>query len=144
VISVPLWYCTHNNVTWHGTPTPVCASLLGALHTNTPHTCTPRIIHIHTYYTHTHTHTTLLLFNLCTLHIHTQICYLYSFFGGFGFQFGSGGQDHHNRDIPRGGTIYMDLVVSLEDMYNGNFVEVSAYTVDHPNGSIMMEYLLHL
>ncbi|XP_065886893.1 dnaJ homolog subfamily B member 11-like [Dysidea avara] len=50
-----------------------------------------------------------------------------SFFGGFGFQFGSGGHDHHNRDIPRGGTIYMDLVVSLEDMYNGNFIEVARY-----------------
>jgi len=71
-------------------------------------------------YTHTHTH--------AHTHIHSNqppFQPISSFFGGFGFQFGGGGQDHHNRDIPRGGTIYMDLVVSLEDMYNGNFIEVS-------------------
>ena len=58
------------------------------------------------------------------LFIEYRLFSCFSFFGGFGFQFSSGGQDHHNREIPRGGTIYMDLVVSLEDMYNGNFVEV--------------------
>lgn len=45
-----------------------------------------------------------------------------TFFGNFGFGFGNqGGQ----REIPRGGTITMDIHVSLEDLYKGSFIEVS-------------------
>lgn len=51
-----------------------------------------------------------------------------SFFGGFGgFHFHFGGDDGGHREIPRGGTIHMDMEVSLEDLYNGKFIEV--YTV---------------
>lgn len=45
-----------------------------------------------------------------------------SFFGDFGF-FGGGGQE--TRDTPKGATITMDLFVTLEELYNGNFIEVS-------------------
>lgn len=45
-----------------------------------------------------------------------------SFFGDFGFSFGN--EDRGPRDTPRGGTITMDLFVSLEELYNGNFIEV--------------------
>lgn len=46
-----------------------------------------------------------------------------SFFGDFGFNFG--GDDRRPRDTPKGGTIVMDLYVTLEELYTGNFVEVS-------------------
>lgn len=46
-----------------------------------------------------------------------------SFFGDFGFSFG--GEDRGPRDTPKGGTITMDLFVSLEELYSGNFIEVS-------------------
>ena len=50
-----------------------------------------------------------------------------SFFGGFGgFHFGSTDHSHGRREIPRGADINMDLFVSLEELYNGNFVEVRA------------------
>lgn len=45
-----------------------------------------------------------------------------SFFGDFGFSFG--GEDRGPRDTPKGGTITMDLFVTLEELYNGNFIEV--------------------
>lgn len=45
-----------------------------------------------------------------------------SFFGDFGFSFG--GEERGPRETPKGGTITMDLFVSLEELYNGNFVEV--------------------
>lgn len=45
-----------------------------------------------------------------------------SFFGDFGFGFG--GDERGPRDTPKGGTITMDLFVSLEELYSGNFVEV--------------------
>lgn len=45
-----------------------------------------------------------------------------SFFGDFGF-FG-GGQRQGEREVPKGGDVVMDLFVSLEEMYNGNFIEV--------------------
>lgn len=49
-----------------------------------------------------------------------------SFFGGgFGFNFG-GNQEAH-REIPRGGTITMEMQVSLEDLYTGNFIEMARY-----------------
>lgn len=47
-----------------------------------------------------------------------------SFFGDFGFNFG--GDDRRPRDTPKGGTLVMDLYVTLEELYTGNFVEVSA------------------
>lgn len=46
-----------------------------------------------------------------------------SFFGDFGFGFGD---ERGSRDTPKGGTIVMDLFVSLEELYTGNFVEVSS------------------
>ncbi|XP_020626187.1 dnaJ homolog subfamily B member 11-like [Orbicella faveolata] len=45
-----------------------------------------------------------------------------SFFGGFGFNFESG--HSHHREVPRGSDIQMDLEVTLEELYNGNFIEV--------------------
>jgi DnaJ family protein B protein 11 len=48
-----------------------------------------------------------------------------SFFGdmGFGFNFGGQGQ-HGEREVPRGADITMDIWVTLEELYSGNFVEV--------------------
>lgn len=46
-----------------------------------------------------------------------------SFFGGFNFHFG--GSDHsHKRDTPKGADIVMDLDVTLEELYSGEFIEV--------------------
>lgn len=45
-----------------------------------------------------------------------------SFFGDFGFHFGNSDNRH---EVRRGANIVMDLYVSLEELYNGNFVEVS-------------------
>ena len=46
-----------------------------------------------------------------------------SFFGGFNFHFG--GSDHsHRRDTPKGADIVMDLDVTLEELYTGEFIEV--------------------
>ncbi|XP_025098453.1 dnaJ homolog subfamily B member 11-like [Pomacea canaliculata] len=50
-----------------------------------------------------------------------------SFFGGFGFDFGFGGGRESSREIPRGGDIIMDLDVTLEELYSGDFVEVLRY-----------------
>lgn len=47
-----------------------------------------------------------------------------SFFGDFGF-FGGGGGGSETRETPKGANVVMDLYVSLEELYNGNFVEVS-------------------
>lgn len=49
-----------------------------------------------------------------------------SFFGDFGF-FTSSSRTG-TREIPRGADIIMDLWVSLEDLYSGNFVEVLLLT----------------
>ncbi|RXN28947.1 dnaJ -like protein [Labeo rohita] len=46
-----------------------------------------------------------------------------SFFGDFGFMFG-GNRQPAGRDIPRGNDIVLDLEVTLEEVYSGNFVEV--------------------
>ncbi|XP_031623165.1 dnaJ homolog shv [Contarinia nasturtii] len=46
-----------------------------------------------------------------------------SFFGDFGFSFG--GEDRGPRDTPKGGTITMDLFVTLEELYSGNFIEIT-------------------
>ena len=64
------------------------------------------------------------------------VLFFRSFFGGFGgfrFNFGGDGGGGH-REIPRGGTIHMDMEVSLEDLYIGRFIEVcfsSCYDVMH-------------
>lgn len=48
-----------------------------------------------------------------------------SFFGDF-FHFGEGGsRDEGHNHVPRGGDLVMDLYVTLEEVYNGNFIEVS-------------------
>lgn len=49
-----------------------------------------------------------------------------SFFGDFGFHFGS--DNSHSHDTPRGANIVIDLYVTLEELYSGNFVEVSLPT----------------
>ncbi|CAF1956053.1 unnamed protein product [Rotaria magnacalcarata] len=46
-----------------------------------------------------------------------------SFFGDF-FNFGGGSRDDGQKHIPRGGDLVMDLYVTLEEVYNGNFIEV--------------------
>lgn len=48
-----------------------------------------------------------------------------SFFGDFDFHFGGG--ESRQQEIPRGSNIVMDLYVTLEELYSGNFVEV--YTI---------------
>lgn len=45
-----------------------------------------------------------------------------SFFGDFGFGFGNE-QQHH--ETPKGGNVIMDLYVTLEELYSGNFVQVT-------------------
>lgn len=45
-----------------------------------------------------------------------------SFFGDFGFHFGGEQQQQH--DTPRGADVIMELTISLEELYNGNFIEV--------------------
>ncbi len=78
-----------------------------------------------------------------SLHIHTvcdysdiQICVCLfvfsSFFGDFGFMFG-GNRQPASRDIPRGNDIVLDLEVTLEEVYSGNFVEVSFFFVLDPS-----------
>ncbi|XP_041724665.1 dnaJ homolog subfamily B member 11 isoform X1 [Coregonus clupeaformis] len=47
-----------------------------------------------------------------------------SFFGDFGFSFGGNRQGQQDRNIPRGNDIVLDLEVTLEEVYSGNFVEV--------------------
>ncbi|CAF4646883.1 unnamed protein product [Rotaria socialis] len=46
-----------------------------------------------------------------------------SFFGDF-FNFGGGSRDDGQKHIPRGGDLVMDLYVTLEEVYSGNFIEV--------------------
>ncbi|KAL4217051.1 DnaJ subfamily B member 11 [Mactra antiquata] len=47
-----------------------------------------------------------------------------SFFGDFSF-FGGGGRQDNER--PRGGDVFVDLEVTLEELYSGNFIEVLRY-----------------
>ncbi|ODM93470.1 DnaJ subfamily B member 11 [Orchesella cincta] len=46
-----------------------------------------------------------------------------SFFGDFGF-FGGGGNER-NKEVMKGADVVMDLHVSLEELYTGNFVEIT-------------------
>jgi len=49
-----------------------------------------------------------------------------SFFGDFGFDFfGNGGGQRGEREVARGADIVMELWVSLEELYVGNFVELT-------------------
>lgn len=48
-----------------------------------------------------------------------------SFFGDFGFDFFGGERQRGEREVPRGADIVMDLWVSLEELYVGNFVELT-------------------
>jgi len=52
----------------------------------------------------------------------SALFYVFSFFGDFGFGFGT--QQQHEREIPRGGDVALDLDVTLEELYVGNFIEV--------------------
>lgn len=52
-----------------------------------------------------------------------------SFFGDFGFNFFNGEQ-RGEREVARGADIVMDLWVSLEELYVGNFVEVIMSTCE--------------
>jgi DnaJ family protein B protein 11 len=51
---------------------------------------------------------------------------MFSFFGDFGFfdGFGGGRGRGEERETPKGGDVVMDLWVTLEELYSGNFVEV--------------------
>jgi DnaJ homolog subfamily B member 11 len=53
-----------------------------------------------------------------------------SFFGDFGFNFFGGENPHGDREAPRGANIVMDLWVTLEELYVGNFVEVLTETMN--------------
>ena len=53
-----------------------------------------------------------------------------SFFGDF-FHFGSSNDHGDQKEIPRGGTISMDIFVTLEELYNGNFIEVINLSLIH-------------
>ncbi|KAL5005603.1 hypothetical protein ScPMuIL_016761 [Solemya velum] len=48
-----------------------------------------------------------------------------SFFGDFSF-FG-GGMKEQNQELPRGGDVVIDMEVTLEELYSGEFVEVVRY-----------------
>ena len=48
-----------------------------------------------------------------------------SFFGDFGFGFGGG---ERTKEVSRGADIVMDLYVTLEELYSGNFVEVCEFS----------------
>lgn len=50
-----------------------------------------------------------------------------SFFGDFGFGFGGGGHSRE-REVAKGGDVTMDMLVTLEELYVGNFVEVIVYS----------------
>ena len=51
----------------------------------------------------------------------------FSFFGDFSF-FGGGGRNNE-QEIPKGGDITVDLDVTLEELYTGNFVEVNVKVI---------------
>lgn len=50
-----------------------------------------------------------------------------SFFGDFNFHFGDSHQNQH--EIPRGSNVIMDLHVTLEELYSGNFIEVNFFSL---------------
>ena len=50
------------------------------------------------------------------------ICF--SFFGDFGF-----GGGEQRREVQKGGDVIIDLEVSLEELYTGNFIEVNTFRI---------------
>ena len=56
-------------------------------------------------------------------------------FGGFGFQFGTAG-NQGPREIPRGATVTIDLDVTMEDLYNGNVIQVRILCVCVGGGGV--------
>lgn len=48
---------------------------------------------------------------------------MFSFFGDF-FSFGGGSRDDGHGQVPRGGDVVIDIQVTLEEVYNGNFIDV--------------------
>lgn len=48
-----------------------------------------------------------------------------SFFGDFGFGFGGGAGGH--QEVARGGDVVLEVDATLEELYNGNFIEVVRY-----------------
>lgn len=61
------------------------------------------------------------VYNVYVLTIFLSFVWFFSFFGGFDFGFGDNNRD---REIPKGGDVTMNLDVTLEELYNGNFIEV--------------------
>ncbi|XP_076647394.1 dnaJ heat shock protein family member shriveled [Halictus rubicundus] len=47
-----------------------------------------------------------------------------SFFGDFGFHFG-GESQQQQQEVPKGSNIVMDLMVTLEELYSGSFIEIT-------------------
>ena len=68
-------------------------------------------------------------------------CVCFSFFGDFGFGFGS--QQHHEREIPRGGDVALDLDITLEELYVGNFIEVYSMKCFSVNTSLLNCITVH-
>ncbi|XP_076749714.1 dnaJ heat shock protein family member shriveled [Xylocopa sonorina] len=46
-----------------------------------------------------------------------------SFFGDFGFHFG--GESHNQHETLKGSNVVVDLAVTLEELYSGNFIEIT-------------------
>ncbi|XP_072743677.1 dnaJ homolog shv [Anoplolepis gracilipes] len=46
-----------------------------------------------------------------------------SFFGDFSFHFG--GESQHHQETPKGANVVMELYVTLEELYSGNFIEIT-------------------
>lgn len=65
-----------------------------------------------------------MLYNVLLTFLMSSPFIIGSFFGGFGFHF-EGAEHSHSRETPHGATLTVDLEVSLEELYNGNFIEVS-------------------
>ena len=79
------------------------------------------------------------LVRLEAIHVLNLARFLRSFFGDFGFGFG-GGNERGEREIPRGGDLRMDLYVTLEEMYSGNFIEVSPHHILLPSYPCMLPF----
>ena len=66
------------------------------------------------------------------------------FFGGFGFNFGSqNGGGNQRGEVVKGAEVVMDLEVTLEELYTGEFVEVCFkiryfYLFLHLNASVSL------
>jgi DnaJ-class molecular chaperone len=63
----------------------------------------------------------------CSVHYIILFAVCCSFFGGFGFHF-DGAEHSHRKEIQHGSTLTVDLDVTLEELYNGNFIEVILHT----------------